>query len=210
MNPSQYSGTPLHDMPLRVRGKNYLNDRKKILCCESVFELIAVDLFETQKTLSHIAARSDNLVHQFEHDFTFILHFQVPGPPYLSFVCYFVAPKNTLTLDTPFGILLHRFLTGTDEFRDQTLKIIPRAIDPSPWVVKRGVGETPAILGKKLKQRYFGDGETYFEVDIDVSSSRIAAGVLSLVKGMQLSLFKGLMLCHRICEYSGDRSRIRS
>lgn len=183
MNPEEWGEPDLSSLPFRVRGKNYLADRVKVDCKKTAFQLVAVDLFETEGKVSHIAARPDSVVHYFPHDFTFVVHFQVPGPPFLSFVCYFVAGKDLLTLSTPFGLLLNRFLTGTDEFRDDTLKIIPRAIDPSPWIVKKSVGQTPAILGRKLSQEYFGDGESYFEVDVDVGSSRVAGGILTMVKG---------------------------
>ena len=183
MNPDEWCDIPLNEIPLRVRGENYLVDRVKVDCKETALQLVAVDLFETEEKVSHIASHPGSVVHYFPHDFTFVVHFQVPGPPFLSFVCYFVGRKEVLTLSTPFGLLLNRFLTGTDEFRNDTLKIIPRAVDPSPWIVKKSVGETPAILGRKLKQTYFGDGETYFEVDVDVGSSRVAGGILAMVKG---------------------------
>ena len=50
----------------------------------------------------------------------------------------------------------------------------PRIMDAN-WVVKRAVGQNPAILGKKLKQHYFL-GHDYLELDIDIASSSVAAG----------------------------------
>ena len=46
-----------------------------------------------------------------------------------------------------------------------------------PWIVKTGVGKTPAILGAKLAQNYY-QGEGYLEIDVDVGSSHIAGQAL--------------------------------
>lgn len=57
------------------------------------------------------------------------------------------------------------------------------------WVVKKGVGATPAILGRKIKQTYYYDtARNIFELDVDVGSSMVAGRVLSLVKSAALSL----------------------
>ena len=84
-----------------------------------------------------------------------------------------------------FDRLLQQFLDGDDEFRDSTLKIIPRVSEGS-WVVKKGVGRVPAILGKKVKQSYEqpaeGSGLSYIEVDADLATSKIAGQIVSLIK----------------------------
>ena len=84
-----------------------------------------------------------------------------------------------------FDRLLQQFLDGDDEFRDSTLKIIPRVSEGS-WVVKKGVGRVPAILGKKVKQTYHRSGEgsglSYMEVDADLATSRIAGQIVGLIK----------------------------
>ena len=49
-------------------------------------------------------------------------------------------------------------------------------------MVKKSVGTTPAILGNKIKQRYF-HGKNSFELDVDLGSSSVAGGVLGMVKG---------------------------
>lgn len=71
---------------------------------------------------------------------------------------------------------------GDDEFRDSTLKIIPRVTEGG-WVVKKGVGRVPAILGKKVKQHYDRDEESnYIEIDADLATSRIAGQIVGLIK----------------------------
>ena len=68
--------------------------------------------------------------------------------------------------------LLERFCSGSDAFRNARFKILPNVSEGS-WLVKNGVGNTPALLGKTLKQR-FHRGEGYFEVDVDCNSSPAA------------------------------------
>ena len=84
-----------------------------------------------------------------------------------------------------FDRLLQQFMEGDDEFRDSTLKIIPRVSEGS-WVVKKGVGRVPAILGKKVKQTYHiarnEDGSSVVEVDADLATSRIAGQIVGLIK----------------------------
>lgn len=84
-----------------------------------------------------------------------------------------------------FDRLLQQFIDGDDEFRDSTLKIIPRVSEGS-WVVKKGVGRVPAILGKKVKQTYHitrnDDGSSVVEVDADLATSRIAGQIVGLIK----------------------------
>ena len=84
-----------------------------------------------------------------------------------------------------FDRLLQQFIDGDDEFRDSTLKIIPRVSEGS-WVVKKGVGRVPAILGKKVAQTYHisrGEGgANVVEVDADLATSRIAGQIVGLIK----------------------------
>ena len=68
-----------------------------------------------------------------------------------------------------------------DEYRDARLKIIPNVVEGG-WVVKRGVGNKPAIIGKKITQTYHA-GANWFEIDVDIGSSRVAGAILGLVKG---------------------------
>lgn len=48
--------------------------------------------------------------------------------------------------------------------------------------MKQSVGNTPAIMGRKLRQPYYR-GEHYFELDIDVNSTRVGSAVVNLVSG---------------------------
>ena len=80
------------------------------------------------------------------------------------------------------------FLEGDDHERDSRLKIIPRIAEGS-WLVKKGVGTTPAILGRKVKQTYYRNTyKNYMEIDADVGSSVVAGKILSLVKSAATTL----------------------
>ena len=82
-----------------------------------------------------------------------------------------------------FDNLLEKFLNGTNAFRDERLKIVPRVAEGS-WVVKKSIGRVPAILGKKVNQLYYRDVErNYLEIDADLGTSVIAGRIISMVKG---------------------------
>ena len=90
-----------------------------------------------------------------------------PGPPFYSYVVTFVATKritdalsgqdetDSTNLPPCFPQLAQRFFKGfDDELRDCRFKLCPRIVE-GPFVVRHGVPNKPAILGKKLTQRYF-------------------------------------------------------
>ena len=65
-------------------------------------------------------------------------------------------------------------------------KVIPNIFEGA-WVVSSAVGNTPALLGNKLKQSYFkGDG--YFELDCDVGSSSVASWLVHLIQSYSTQL----------------------
>jgi len=67
------------------------------------------------------------------------------------------------------------------DFRNARFKLVPLITD-GPWIVKATVPSKPAILGKKVVQRYFR-GENYLEIDVHVGSSIIASQITSLCRG---------------------------
>lgn len=82
-----------------------------------------------------------------------------------------------------FDKLLGEFISGSDEFRDGRLKIVPRVAEGS-WVVKKSIGRVPAILGKKVKQfYYYSRARNYLEIDADLGTSMVAGRIISMVKG---------------------------
>ena len=56
------------------------------------------------------------------------------------------------------------------------------SITEGPWVVRAAVRATPAMLGKKVVQRYFR-GDDYLEIDVHVGSSVIASNIVGICRG---------------------------
>ena len=91
------------------------------------------------------------------------------------------------------------------EFRDSRLKLIPRVVEGN-WTLQEGVGNTPAILGTKVSQRYYR-GNNFFEVDYDIGSSSVASGIVRLLLGYSKDLVidLGLVLEGKTCEELPER-----
>eukprot|EP00457_Paulinella_chromatophora_P001577 gb/GEZN01001579.1/.p1 GENE.gb/GEZN01001579.1/~~gb/GEZN01001579.1/.p1 ORF type:complete len:814 (+),score=118.35 gb/GEZN01001579.1/:300-2741(+) len=183
-------------LALKVRGPTYLTDRKKVPATHSMFRLAHVEIFShTFGMISHAANRYDSWLRQQKEPppFCFIVNWQVPGEPRINTVFYFVAKTAKELAFIPdleaqqavFNRTLERFLDGSKGYRHSRFKMIPRVVEGG-WPVRRGVGTTPAILGTKLTQTYFRSKDSgklnYFEVDVDVGSSKVAGQILRLVK----------------------------
>eukprot|EP00192_Tetraselmis_astigmatica_P006536 CAMPEP_0117667932 /NCGR_PEP_ID=MMETSP0804-20121206/11248_1 /TAXON_ID=1074897 /ORGANISM="Tetraselmis astigmatica, Strain CCMP880" /LENGTH=739 /DNA_ID=CAMNT_0005475727 /DNA_START=604 /DNA_END=2823 /DNA_ORIENTATION=- len=170
----------------KVRGPNYLVDRKKQISEEPAFELIALFLLKLDDATENVA---QYLLKPSMLGFTFVVNIMVPGNDHL--VMFWQDSKATALKEeddgptTPFNASLQRFLFGDgstfDAQRNGTFKLIPHVVEGS-WVIKQSVGATPVLLGNKLRQAYHR-GPNYFEVDIDIGSSRAARSVVGLVAG---------------------------
>ncbi|CAN0024007.1 unnamed protein product, partial [Hapterophycus canaliculatus] len=55
-------------------------------------------------------------------------------------------------------------LLPADDFRNQRFKLIPSVVS-GPFIVRKAVGNKPALLGRKVSQRYFR-GPGYVETDV--------------------------------------------
>ena len=112
--------------------------------------------------------------------FIFIINMAVPGSPQYSVVFYFALPACILGQNREYRVLQNYF-NGTQEYCDARLKLIPLVAEGN-WIVKRGVGSTPAILGSKLKISYF-KGKNYFESVVDIGVSSMGGAIVRLVTG---------------------------
>ncbi|CAO2815942.1 unnamed protein product [Amaranthus hypochondriacus] len=176
-----------------VRSEQYL--LKKIKCSAAVDYFLkptGVDWFRSPSKLEHILSRPDNRVMRalrFHHSngnflksFVFAVNLQVPGREHHSAVFYF-------STDEPIqpGSLLDRFINGDDGFRNSRLKLVNRIVK-GPWIVKKAVGNYSAcLLGKALTCRYHR-GPNYLEIDVDISSSKIAGALVHLALGFVTSI----------------------
>ncbi|KAJ6354798.1 hypothetical protein OIU77_005406 [Salix suchowensis] len=152
-----------------------------------LFSPAGMDWLKSSTKLDNVLGRSDNRVanalkkaqsqNKSLKSFIFAINLQVPGKDQHSAVFYF-ASEDPLPSDS----LLYRFINGDDAFRNQRFKIVNRIVK-GPWVVKKAVGSYSAcLLGKALNIHYHR-GRNYFEIDVDVGSSKIAAAILHLALG---------------------------
>lgn len=178
------------DAAFQVRGTTYLQDKKKVLSHPPLMQVIAVDLFEFPTPEEHVASRAESALQKLQHSEgrpLLAVNFMLPGPPHVCLVFYMqLKEEYSLSQNMPSIALLKYFLEADDRFRDGHFKIIPKVVQGS-WVVKQGVGNSPAVVGKKLRQAYHrGDG--YLEIDIDLGSSSVAGAILNMVSGLSKKL----------------------
>lgn len=185
----------------RVRGPTYKTDRQKINAGESIARLVAVDIVQVDEPIytgmaTHPTERIQLALKKEEElkamgrqsdvpPFIFVLNIVLPGEPLYHAVFYYAVDNMREingTAGTPTSKLCNRFFFGdSDSFRDRTFKLIPQIVQGN-FMVRKAVGSTPAIMGKKLKQLYVR-GERFFEIILDCGSSSVAAGVIRLSLG---------------------------
>ena len=104
---------------------------------------------------------------------------------------FYYAVDEISTIDerdgAPSSRLCQKFIFGdSDEFRDETFKLIPRIVEGN-FLVRKAVGSTPAIMGTRLKQ-YYVRTERFMEIVLDCGSSQVAEGVIKLSLGYAKTL----------------------
>lgn len=186
----------------KLRGGSYLIDYKKVSQTqEPMFPLICMDLYETktQEECFHICSRVENRVNQAQsrggNEWTFVVNFCLPGPPYYSLIAYFRGDKAMIEDNTPFGKVARPFFFGdSDNFRDSRFKVIPRILDANLIIQMLNLQDKPTLLGNKLKQHYFR-GENYFEIDVEVGSNSISRSIVSTMMGVSTSMVVDIGMC---------------
>eukprot|EP00946_MAST-07B_sp_MAST-7B-sp1_P001511 g1511.t1 len=190
----------------QLRGSNYLEDHVKVTSLPSCLRLVACDLTmrrgghgsatasdggsEDILPVERVAWTERGLVQRVQRKygpkapFLLVINFMIPGG--MNNIMYFRVPDaagpeeegNCTAVQ-----MLRKYMSPDvdDEYRNARLKIIPNVVEGG-WVVKRGVGNKPAIIGKKITQTYHA-GKNWFEIDVDIGSSRVAGAILGLVKG---------------------------
>ena len=168
-----------------VRGANYLQDRIKLPSEEGPLTCRGVDIWITDNPERHIARHPAVLGGKLGEEDTFLVNFLLP---FGNFVAYFgIPPLNKFP--KKLRTVWTKFLKGDQEYRDARLKLLPVVVD-GPWIVKTAVGsgKSPALLGKVVPLQYFfRDADRHhkgvYEVDVIITASSIAKGILSVVKG---------------------------
>ncbi len=196
---------------LNVRGRTYMTDRLKIPAGMPAFDLVHLQISTTGTgKVSNFMEHADGYLYQmaqrrdrnlkvsasapipagselinYQQDFVLGVHFQNPASPNYAVVAYFVMKVDASHLTKSFIDLLHRFVTESDDFRNNRFKIIPRVAEGN-IMIKNFVGTTPAILGRKITCNYY-QGKVgpirYLEVEVDIGSSMIASQLCGRVQG---------------------------
>ncbi|CAK9165191.1 unnamed protein product [Ilex paraguariensis] len=184
-------GTPVEDTPLLesfIEGDDaHRNSRfklipyiSKIKAKGSLMQMVAADWLRSDKREDDLGGRPGSIVQKYAAkggpEFFFIVNIQVPGSTTYSLALYYM--MGTPVEDTP---LLESFIEGDDAHRNSRFKLIPY-ISKGSWIVKQSVGKKACLVGQALEINYFR-GKNYLELGIDIGSSTVARGVVSLVLG---------------------------
>ena len=171
-----------------VRSATYLEDRVKTPSAPAPFPCRGVDVWITNNAERNIARHPSVLGGKLAHETgsgTFIVNFLLP---FGNFVAYFTVPSLE-EMPPTIARSWSKFVKGDQQYRDGKLKLLPVVVD-GPWIVRKAVGPgtSPAMLGRDLPLQYYFTEPTatkkgIYEVDILISASRIARGILNVVKG---------------------------
>ncbi|KAL3623979.1 hypothetical protein CASFOL_032795 [Castilleja foliolosa] len=163
-----------------IRGKTYLDDKKKIKAKGTLMEMVGADWLRSDKREDDLGGRTGGIVQKYAakggSEFFFIVNIQVPGSTTYNLALYYM--MNTPLEAAPF---LESFVKGDDAYRNSRFKLIPY-ISKGSWIVKQSVGKKACLVGQALEMNYF-HGKNYLELGIDIGSSTVARGVVNLVLG---------------------------
>lgn len=163
-----------------IRGDSYLQDRQKIKAKGSLMQMVAADWIRSDKREEDLGSRPGGIVQKYAAhggpEFFLIVNIQVPGSTTYGLALYFM--MKTPLEETP---ILERFVNGDDAYRNSRFKLIPY-ISKGSWIVKQSVGKKACLVGQALEMNYHR-GKNYLELGVDVGSSTVARGVVSLVLG---------------------------
>jgi len=199
-----------------VRSKGYMSNGIKELSEKSAFRLITVDLINTKTPIytgmcSHPGERIQLALEQERKtgirelpEFVFAINLCLPGETIYHAVFYYGIDKTTLDEikqgRTAFGRIMKKFIFGnSDSYRNKTFKLIPRIVEGN-YMVRKGVGSRPAVMGKKIKQYFMrggavnGEGDDrYFEIIVDIASDPIAKRITKLCLGFIKTIVVDMM-----------------
>ncbi|XP_074573742.1 protein ENHANCED DISEASE RESISTANCE 2-like [Curcuma longa] len=168
-----------------IRGASYLIDQQKVKASATLMQMVGADWLKSDKREDDLGGRTGGIVQKYaaqgSSEFFFIVNIQVPGATTYSLGLYYMmdAPLESVPL-------LESFVKGDDAYRNSRFKLIPY-ISKGSWIVKQSVGKKACLVGQALEINYFR-GSNYIELAIDVGSSAVARGVVSLVLGYLNSL----------------------
>jgi len=174
-----------HASTKKVRGATYAQDGIKVDSDESIFSILGVDSFvnggsETSSSSSsswgtqHYLSRWKMACKKvgINQPFMLIVNFIVPWGNFQAYLIRPTAddgPFSTKHANSPSEKAWRSFMKGDTEYRNKRLKLIPR-VCAGPWMIKKMIGSTPALIGTKLPVTYNGSIEdNYLEIKLDVT-----------------------------------------
>ncbi len=183
-NPEKNTWNDLDGTALMVRGPEYLSDRKKQPSQPNMFKMLCFDLFYTDYPIPCVSrnkkCKAYWLLKKDPNLFTFTVNWRLH--PMQASVTYGVQKNKCdwilASESSPERLLLERFLDASNAERNDIIKVIPKVTE-GPWIVKKAVGQTPAIIGRKLKAAYHEEPGRFFEAEYDVLSSAAAKSMIA-------------------------------
>eukprot|EP00122_Pirum_gemmata_P016150 Pgem_evm1s15091 len=174
-----------------VRSSSYLTSKIKEPSLSSLFDLVDVDVFrnKTQGRYDNFSESIESYpqfaIRNGEKRFLLVMHFQ---SMIYNMACTF-ALNNDKLAKAPLSsqILWSNFKNGTDEYRNERFKVVPRLME-AHWMLKAACGKTqPILYATKLKHRW-KKTEQYLEIMCDTTSSTIASKLATMSIGSANSL----------------------
>lgn len=170
---------------VHIRSKTYLSKSEKVPNgAPPLLALTHFDFFQIKDRVDDVGGHKNCWLNracpaEFRDRNFLIINIQVTTMN-VHLVQYFIFNEKGSTGCERVDRMWEEFVRGSDEFRDQRLKMIPIIVE-GPYLVRKSVPTKPCIIGTKVKNRYFR-GTNYFEIDIETDSSYIARGVLYLIQ----------------------------
>jgi len=179
----------------KVRGPTYLEDGVKILAGVSSMRLVLAEwLPYPDSPLAQVSAHPDLWVQRqhvgrADRPWVLLLNLRVPsvGNAVFSWARRCDLDEDAAPPDPVFERALREFMDAPDDsYRGERFKIIPSVPDGS-FIAKRAVGGKPALLCDKVATAYFR-GDNFYEISVDVGSSRVARSVMGTIIGFASGL----------------------
>ncbi|CAE7748154.1 xpr1, partial [Symbiodinium necroappetens] len=193
---------------IKVRGPDYLRDKRKCQTESPMLALSFVDIFRGRDL--ECFSSSQRSQPRDKSTFLLVLNFRLPDSQLVA--CWSV-PQDAEWSDSRQGRLLQRFLQEMSApERDKRLKLIARVLEGS-YMLKQAVGSKPAIIANQCRITYFAQKD-FLEASVDMGDSSMgrrirglfddgssALELFVLLEGLQPEelperLLGGLTLCH--------------
>jgi len=185
----------------QVRGKDYLTKSGKnmkdlkVPSDDAPYQLIGLNVFHSKTAMKQVSNDVGDVrryLSSFPPDAPnkalpqFLLINWIMRPLFSRetwFVSHVYKLRSKAIIDAPLENAFNRFKAGTSEEKNTQFKYIFKIVD-APRVVQSSVkglgGERPVIIGKNLTTTYY-QGPNFLEINMDVSSSRIASAINSII-----------------------------